>query len=175
MHVFLHHKSSWLPHFSMLRVNDLLGLDQRLSHSKMDPSKPFSVKARSGWKTLIYDTTAGIDPHRINRTKLPSWCIVGPCYCSTPPVNFPPFPSRSALHAVGQSNRTALQLLPACLISLAPPPLTTPHHAPITFLIRWWFPPSSWSSAGVRGARTCCQHKMVLNQVDGELRNTIKA
>lgn len=94
-----------------------------------------------------------------------------------PPVNFPPFPSRSALHAVGQSNGTALQLLPARLPAYIPGSSAShrPHRAPITFLIRWWFPPSSWSSAGVRGARTCCQHKMVLNQVDGELRNTIKA
>lgn len=88
-----------------------------------------------------------------------------------PPVNFPPSPSRSALHAVGQSNRTA-----ACLPHVPGSSASHhPHHAPITFLIRWWFPQSSWSSAGVRGVRTRCQHKMVLNQGDGELRNTIKA
>lgn len=56
----------------MFCVNDLLRLDQRLSHSKMDPSEPLPMKARSGLKTLIYGTAAGIDPHRINRSKLPA-------------------------------------------------------------------------------------------------------
>lgn len=62
----------------------------------------------SGLKTLIYGTAAGIDPHRINRSKLPPWYIANPCYRSPPPCQFPPFPSRSAPRAVGQSSRTAL-------------------------------------------------------------------
>lgn len=79
------------------------------------------MKARSGSKTLIYGTAAGIDPHRINRSKLPPWYIAGPCYRSPPPpCQFPPFPSRSALRAVGQSSRTALLLLPVCLTPSAP-------------------------------------------------------
>lgn len=45
----------------------------------------------TGLKTLIYGTAAGIDPHRINRSKLLPWYIAGPCYRS-PPVNFPHSP-----------------------------------------------------------------------------------
>lgn len=119
------------------------------------------MKACSGLKTLIYGTAAGIDPHRINRSKLPPWYIAGPCYRS-PPCQFSPFPSRSALHAVGQSSRTALLLLPVYLTSnspaLVPPPLCP--CAPITFQISWWLQPPSWSTIEVRGESTRWQHKM---------------
>lgn len=74
------------------------------------------MEARSGFKTLIYGTAAGIDPHQINRTKLPSWYTAGPCYRSTP-CQFSSFPPRSALRAVGQSSRAPLQLPPAYLTS----------------------------------------------------------
>lgn len=175
MHVFLHHKSSWLPHSSVFCVNDLLRLDQRLSHSKMDLSQPLPMKSRSGSKTLIYGTAAGIDPHRINRSKLPPWYIAGPCYRS-PPCQFSPFPSRSALRAVGQSSRTALLLLPAYLTSSSPNPclhLLCPC-APITIQLRRWLQPPSYSTTGVGGERTCWQHKMASNQEDTGFRNTIK-
>lgn len=56
------------------------------------PTSPPPRKARSGSKTLIYGTAAGIDPHRINRSKLPPWYIAGPCYRSPPTVNFPHSP-----------------------------------------------------------------------------------
>lgn len=94
------------------------------------------TKACSGLKTVIYGAAAGIDPHRINCSKLLPWYIASPCYRS-PPCQFPPFPSRSALRDVGQSRRTALLLLLACFTSsspdLHPPPLCP--CAPITFQI----------------------------------------
>lgn len=97
---------------------------------------PIHMKAHSGLKTLIYGAAAGIDPHRINCSKLPPWYIASPCYRS-PPCQFSPFPSRSALCDVGQSSRTALLLLLACLASsspdLQPPPLCP--CAPITFQV----------------------------------------
>lgn len=165
MHAFLRHKSSWLPQSSVLCVNDLLGLDQRLSHSKIDPSQPLATKARSGLKTLIYGTAAGIDPHRINRSKLPPWYMAGPCYRS-PLVNFPPFPSRSALRAVGQSSRTALLLLPGPpRIQLSSSPALQPSsspplcpHASFTHQTPKWLQPPPCRTAGVKA--TCRQHRM---------------
>lgn len=100
-----------------------------------------------------------------------SWSLL-PLY----PCQFSPFPSRSALRAVGQSSRTALLLLPAYLTSSSParmPPPICPC-APITFQIHWWLQPPSCSTIGVRGERTCWQHKMASNQVNAGCRNTIK-
>ena len=112
----------------MFGVNDFSGAQSAAQSFK---NGSILTSPREGLKTLIYGTAAGIDPHRINRSKLPPWYIAGPCYCSPPPsVNFP-FPSRSALHAVGQSSRTALPLLPAYLTSSSPARHAAAPSAPL--------------------------------------------
>lgn len=136
------------------------------------------MKAYSGLKTLMYGTAAGIDPHRINRTKLPSWYIAGPCYRSTP-CQFSSFPSRSALRVVGQSSRTSLVLLPASLTSVLPQPLSClrlpgPAHQS-RFKYADDYNHLSGASRGLEGKEHVAGTKWPTNQGGTEFRKTIKA